>query len=64
LALAHNVYNVIDAVSSKIREERAAVADVVKVSDCLLASCAEIRLTEIQLAQAGGLANLSTLKGL
>ena len=58
LALAHDVYEVIDAVSSQVRAERAKICDVVKVSDCLLATCADIRLAEIQLAQAGGLANL------
>ena len=58
LALAHDVYEVIDAVSSQVRAERAKICDVVKVSDCLLATCADIRQAEIELAQAGGLANL------
>ena len=59
LELAYDVYSVIDAVSSEISAERAKLCDVVKVSHCLLATCADIRLAEIQLAQAGGSANLS-----
>jgi hypothetical protein len=50
--LAHDVYKVIDSVSSQVRAERAKICDTVKVSDCLLATCADIRHAEVELAQA------------
>ena len=53
MELAYDVYQTIDIVSAHVCAERTNTAAMVRVSDCLIGTCQDIRQAEVDLAQAG-----------